>query len=269
MPSVRPLLPIKGYQDAASYDRTVGLWSRLAGHAVLGWMDPPANAHWLDAGCGGGAFTALIAGRCAPASVLAIDPEPRQIEFARRRADTGAARFELGDVTDMKGVARGTFDAAIAALLLNLLRDPQKAASELVRVLRPGGVACAYCWDVPGAGSPIAPLRLALRLEGVPEPALGPSPSLCSEEGLRQLWRRAGLEKVVTCRIQVRRDFLSLEHAWQIALDGWQASSGTHCLGPVTLGRVKARFCEHLRQDSSRPISCTAAVVVVRGEAPA
>lgn len=267
--SVQPRLPIKGYQDAARYDRTVGLWSRLAGQAVLHWMDVPANARWLDAGCGSGAVTALIVGRCAPASVLAIDPEPRQIEFARRRTDAGAARFEPGDVTAMKGIARGAFDAAIAALVLNLLRDPQKAASELLRVLRPGGVACAYSWDVAGGGSPIAPLRLAMRQEGVPEPVLGPSPSLCGEEGLRQLWRQAGLEQVVTCRIPVRRDFENLEDAWQIALDGWQASSGTQALGPVTLGRVKARFCALLRQDSGRPIRCTAAVVAVRGVAPA
>jgi SAM-dependent methyltransferase len=77
-----------------------------------------------------------------PASVeevVAIEPEP----YLRARAQ-GAARCAPVPVLVKEGVAEalgeeGTFDAAVASLVLCSLRDPARALEELFTAIRPGG----------------------------------------------------------------------------------------------------------------------------------
>jgi ubiquinone/menaquinone biosynthesis C-methylase UbiE len=72
--------PIRS-NDGAS-DRFTGVWSRLAGQDFLNWIAPQPGLRWLDVGCGNGAFTQLIAGRCEPLSLVGIDPSEAQLAFA-------------------------------------------------------------------------------------------------------------------------------------------------------------------------------------------
>ena len=71
------------FRDGATYERYMGRWSRLAGDAFLDWLRPPPGLRWLDVGCGNGAFTEALAGRCAPASIHGVDPSEAQLAFAR------------------------------------------------------------------------------------------------------------------------------------------------------------------------------------------
>ena len=70
------------FDDGAAYERYMGEWSRLAGETFLGWLAPRPGLRWLDVGCGNGAFTELLAGRCAPLSVHGIDPSEAQLAYA-------------------------------------------------------------------------------------------------------------------------------------------------------------------------------------------
>ena len=49
-----------------------------------------------------------------------------------------------------------TVDAALAQLVLHFVTDPAQAASELRRVLRPGGVVAACVWGSFSMAEPIA-----------------------------------------------------------------------------------------------------------------
>ena len=71
------------FDDGAAYERYMGRWSQLAGDAFLDWLAAPTGGRWLDVGCGNGAFTEMIAGRCAPLSVEGIDPSEAQLAYAR------------------------------------------------------------------------------------------------------------------------------------------------------------------------------------------
>src|SRR4051812_24453230 len=77
--------PAIRFEDGAAYERMMGTWSRLAGSVFLDWLAPHPGLRWLDVGCGNGAFTELIAQRCAPAAVDGIDPSDAQLAFARGR----------------------------------------------------------------------------------------------------------------------------------------------------------------------------------------
>ena len=44
------------FDDGASYERMMGVWSRLAGDVFLDWLKPRSGLRWIDVGCGNGAF---------------------------------------------------------------------------------------------------------------------------------------------------------------------------------------------------------------------
>ena len=73
------------FDDGAAYERFMGRWSRAVGSAFLNWLAPPAGAHWLDVGCGTGAFTELVLDTCSPAAVSAVDPAKAQIDYVNRQ----------------------------------------------------------------------------------------------------------------------------------------------------------------------------------------
>ena len=81
------------FDDAASYERMMGVWSRLAGDVFLDWLKPRPGLRWVDVGCGSGAFTELIARRFTPAELHGVDPSEPQLNFARTRPGTRTAEF--------------------------------------------------------------------------------------------------------------------------------------------------------------------------------
>lgn len=254
------------FDDPQAYERVMGAWSSLVGEPFLDWLAPASGLRWLDAGCGNGAFTRLIARRCAPASIHGLDTEPAQIDDARRRQGAGEphiTQFRIGDVTDMP-YAPASFDVGVMALVLVLLPDPARGVAEMIRMLAPGGLACAYNWDLHGRGSPLAPLNLAMRQAGVPTPA-APSEGASREEVTRRLWIDAGLRQVQTHAITVQRHFDSFEQAWEVSQLGTSAAPVLRSLSHEKREEIKDRFRDNLQQDTSGPVTCTARAIAVRG----
>ena len=149
------------FTDGEAYERMMGRWSRLVGETFLDWLDLPKGSRCLDIGCGNGAFTEEIIARCAPATVMAIDPSNEQLAFARTRPGAKMAEFELGDAQSLS-FGDGTFDVAIMALVLAFLLDPAKAITEMARVIRPGGWVATYMWDIQNGGAPTTPIYTAI-----------------------------------------------------------------------------------------------------------
>ncbi len=95
----------------------------------------------LECGCGFGAVTAQLALQAAPASMIAVDADPRNVAVAR----TCIEELGLETVVDVRnldaealdGVASGSVDVAIANGVPS--GDGDRALAELRRVLAPGG----------------------------------------------------------------------------------------------------------------------------------
>ncbi len=139
--------PAIRFDDGAAYERMMGVWSRLAGEIFLDWLAPRARLRWIDVGCGNGAFTELLAERCAPVEVQGIDPSDAQLAFARARPAARVAEFRQGDAMALP-FPDNRFDAAVMALVIFFVPDPEKGVAEMVRVVRPGGTVATYAWDV-------------------------------------------------------------------------------------------------------------------------
>jgi len=92
----------------------------------------------LDVGCGDGQVSRLAAR--LGAQVVGIDPTWNCVSVANQRggavfARAGAAQLPLAD---------GTFDAVVACLVFEHIRDVDSAIAEVARVLQPGGRFCFF-----------------------------------------------------------------------------------------------------------------------------
>lgn len=100
-----------------------------------------AGAKVLDCGCGPGTISADIATCVAPeGSVFGIDANSGQIELAHQKLQNFSnAECRIGSVYELP-FESNTFDAAFSHALFEHLAEPERAARELWRVLKPGGV---------------------------------------------------------------------------------------------------------------------------------
>lgn len=204
------------FDDGASYERMMGVWSRLAGDVFLDWLKPGSGLRWIDVGCGNGAFTELIVKRFAPAEVHGIDPSEAQLDFARTRPSTRAAKFQLGDAMALP-FPNDSFDVAVMALVIFFVPDPAKGVAEMARVVRPGGQVAAYVWDVIGGKATAAPIQSEMLAMGYTPPRQ-PSIEASRIEALRKLWADAGLDAIETTEIDVERTFDDFEDFWTTTL---------------------------------------------------
>lgn len=98
----------------------------------------------LDAGCGPGIWTLLIAERVQPGgSVIGLDIDEANLAYGRslaaERTDLEAqVRFQVGSFEQLD-FAEATFDVVLIGNCLLYFRDPRPIIRELRRVLRPGG----------------------------------------------------------------------------------------------------------------------------------
>ena len=201
------------FTDGAAYERLMGRWSRRAGAEFLGWLAPPGGLHWLDVGCGNGAFTEELMARCAPAAMTAIDPSEEQLAYARTRPGIGLAQFQKGDAQNLP-FATASFDAAVMALVIAFVPDAGKAVAEMVRVVRPGGLVSAYMWDLRRGGVPTSPLAAAARSLGL-SPPMPPNVEASRLEAMQEMWQQAGLLSVETTTLTIPVSFASFDDFWE------------------------------------------------------
>ncbi|WP_043829111.1 class I SAM-dependent methyltransferase [Muricoccus aerilatus] len=225
------------FMDGGAYERSMGVWSRMAGEVFLDWLAPSTGMRWVDVGCGSGAFTELIVERCAPLAVEGVDPSEEQLLFARGRPAARLARFGRADAMALP-FEKARFDAAVMALVIFFVPEPARGVAEMVRVVRPGGLVAAYAWDILGGGFPYTPVQVALREIGV-VPPFPPSVEAAGTEALRGLWEEAGLVGVETREIRVRQRFADFEAYWATVLMAGSVSQPLAGLGAAELERVR------------------------------
>jgi SAM-dependent methyltransferase len=100
-----------------------------------------ASGRLIDVACGPGVVTAGLAPNAA--SVVAFDATEQMLETAKARCAKAGLRnveFKNGDAENLP-FADAAFDGAVTRAAVHHFAGPQRAISEMFRVLRPGGVA--------------------------------------------------------------------------------------------------------------------------------
>ena len=107
----------------------------------------------LDIGCGTGSLTVLLARDHPEAGVVGLDPDPKALARATRKAARAgvAVRFDEG-FSDALPYGDASFDRVFSSFMLHHLKPAEKKRTllECRRVLEPGGVL--FLLDFGGAG---------------------------------------------------------------------------------------------------------------------
>ncbi len=208
-----------------AYEPYVGRWSRLVAREFLGWLAVAPGSYWLDIGCGTGALSQTILQVAAPAQVKGIDRSDGYVSYVQERVQDNRAHFAVEDAQALSDKP-ASFDAAVSGLMLNFIPQPERAVSEMARVVKPGGVVAAYVWDYAGkmqlmrhfwdAAAALDPNGFDLD-EGRRFP-------LCQPDSLARLFRAAGLSEVAVRAIDIATDFRDFDDYWLPFLGGQGAA---------------------------------------------
>jgi trans-aconitate 2-methyltransferase len=150
--------------DAATYDRVADPQTRWGG-AVLDRLPLDGDETVLDAGCGSGRVTELLAERLPRGHVIALDASPSMIEAAGLRLGRFGDRVDylVADLGRPFSLPSHTLaDAVLSTATFHWVADHDALFHNLAAVLRPGGRLVAQCG---GAGN-IASIRAILATVG-------------------------------------------------------------------------------------------------------
>ena len=254
--------PIR-FTDGTGYDRFMGVWSRLAGQTFLDWISPNPGQRWLDVGCGNGAFTQLIAGQCAPASLVGIDPSDAQLDFARKHPLLESVSFVNADAMALP-FPNNAFDLAVMPLVIFFVPEPAKGVAEMARVVAPGGTVAAYAWDMEGGGFPYQQVNETLASVGRPTPR-PPSPEASRLAVLSDLWATAGLSDIHTRAIEVERTFADVDDLWTTLLGGPSAGQAIAAMDEQERSSFRDLLGARLQPDGCGPITLKGRAHAIRG----
>lgn len=107
-----------------------------------------SDATILDAGCGSGSMTRLLAKAAPEGRVVGVDVSENYLNYARNRAQEEALQnisFETGDIFSLP-FGDNTFDLVWSKYVLQWVNNPIHAVAEFKRVTRSGGkvVCCNF-----------------------------------------------------------------------------------------------------------------------------
>src|SRR5262249_45593988 len=177
--------------------------------------------------------------------------------------------FEQGDATALP-YADGAFDAALSLLVLNFVPDANRAAAEMMRVTKPGGIVAASVWDFRGGAvflrivaataAALDPGGEAFRAKLFSGPFTGPGEFAAA-------WTKMGLRGVEQRALTMRTEFQSFADYWE----PWLAGQGTLGAYVASLGDAKRQSLErsvrlaYLAGGDDGPRSFAAIAWAVRG----
>jgi SAM-dependent methyltransferase len=255
------------WASGEAYEGYIGRWSRLVAPEFLDWLAAAPGLDWLDLGCGTGVLTRAILERCAPRSIVGVDPSGPFLEHARASIADARVRFEIASA-DATGQPDGAFDAAVAGLVLNFVPDLPAALAEAQRVVRPGGKVTGYVWDYARGMQLLRTffdaaidLDPAMRAhdEGVRFP-------ITHEGRLAQAFEAAGLEEVAQRPIDVALVFRDFDDLWSPFLSGTgPAPAYVISLDEPARMALRDRLRAALPEGDDGSINLTARAWAVRG----
>ena len=196
---------------ADSYDKFMGRYSTLLAPQFADLAGVGAGQRVIDVGCGPGALTTELVERLGAANVAAVDPSESFVTAARERhpgVDVQESPAETLPFAD------GTFDAALAQLVVHFMADPVQGLTEMARVTRAGGVVAACVWDHAGKQTPLAPFWQAVRELDPDEEGEGNFAG-AGEGQLTELFREAGLREIEETALPIRVEHTTFEDWWE------------------------------------------------------
>jgi ubiquinone/menaquinone biosynthesis C-methylase UbiE len=224
---------------AAHYERSWQAQLEPAQSALLDMASLRQGECVLDVACGTGLVTLRAANAVAPGGeVLGTDISEEMVATARKLArsrGTANCRFQRMDAEGL-ALEDGTFDVALCALGLMYAPDPERAVTEMHRVVKHGGRAVAAVWgERRNCGwADIFPIVDARVQSEVCPMFFRTGTGDC----LARVYAAAGFDEIRSRRIQTTLAYASAADACEAAFVG----------GPVALAH--SRFSESMKAEA-------------------
>ncbi len=179
-----------------------------------------AGRRVLDVATGPGLVAFRAAGRGA-AAVTGVDLAPRMLELAA--AQCPRVDFRQADAENLP-LADQSFDCVVSNFGLGHFPRPERALSEFVRVLTPGGAVAVSWWDVPARHRVMGIFFDAMNEAGATLPAELPTgPPMfrfSDDQELSGALHSAGVAEVIVRTFSFVHPLASPEELWNGILGG-------------------------------------------------
>ncbi|HEX4254010.1 MAG TPA: methyltransferase domain-containing protein [Streptosporangiaceae bacterium] len=197
--------------SADAYRQFIGRYSEQLAVQFADLAGAEPGQRLLDVGCGPGALTAELVRRAGAGAVSGVEPSRSFAEAVAERLP--GADIHVGKAEDLPFPA-GSFDAALAQLVVHFMADPVRGLREMRRVTRPGGTVAACVWDHAGYRGPVSAFWSAVREL---DPAADDESDLAGarEGDLARLFGQAGLTEVKASTLTVRAQYASFGDWWE------------------------------------------------------
>jgi SAM-dependent methyltransferase len=256
--------------DPAAYEQSMGRWSRRLATAFVKFAAIGGSRRIVDIGCGTGSLTFALADALPGAVITGMDHARAYLDYASSKSSNDQRlAFEQGDAAALP-YDDDAFDASLSLLVLNFVPNAERAAREMARVTRRGGVVAASVWDFRGG---LTFLRVLADTAAALDPdgdafrtKLFSGPFTRAGE-LAATWMKMGLRDVEQTSLTIRMEFQSFADYWQPWLGG-QGPAGAYVSSLPD--KKRAHIEQNLRRaylagDEDGPRSFAATAWAVRG----
>ena len=220
-----------------SYDSFMGRYSHMLAEQFADAAGVAAGDTALDVGCGPGGLTGVLVSRLGTDAVYACDPSPSFRDECATRHPGVDVKLGRAESIPFEDDAVGH---AMAQLVLHFVSEPQQAAGEMARVVRPGGSVSACVWDFDDGME---------MLRGFWDAALSVDPDAPDEARtlrfgrpgeIAELFASVGMEEIVESTLSVALNYSSFDDLWSGFLAG-VGPAGSYCVSLTAEDRDRLR----------------------------
>jgi SAM-dependent methyltransferase len=257
------------FANAIGYEQLMGRWSVRLAPLYADFARLRDAGRILDVGCGTGALVKTIADVTHKSEIVGMDPAQSFIEYARTCFNDPRIVFQVGDAMQIPFPA-AHFDQTLSLLVMMFVPQPERAASEMKRVTRPGGTVSACTWHRDELELTSVFWEEACKLDPGAD-ARAQRPKHSNRDGqLALLWQSAGLVDVEETAITMQLPFTTFNDFWDPHLQG-VAPQGAYVASLSEERREALRRALHKRilgdrQDGA--FTLRAKALAVRGTVP-